>query len=417
MAISEKIKELSDEIKKNAMEGSIKEKTKRGTDIITDTAIMGKKKIENKMEEKKKKLEEERKLIRALEMNVLRDIEVNSTNYPQPLFINKTKEEVVEYCHDFYDTVLKIRNKDSNLSLSFGKKISKKTLEKIEDSIGIKIEDDEVPLVCYYGGSKDFFILSSEGIYFKIKHPNVCEIYSTCIEIDKIKRIEIDNENIFKVNGVSVFKVNKDNSAILKKYVSKISTDNLKYTTNEISDEIEEVIEEGELLRIKKGFSEDEKFIFISKGYKYKKINDWIGCTNKKIIISSSVDRNNLNTVNEIRYNDIDYIEFEAINENIPILNILKECNLEIIFKGSKILVEGLKSETAKRIVDITHKTKEELFLKGNIDSSLNEGNSIIKEDIKEIIKKIEALAGLKEALIISDKEFEIKKKELLDRI
>lgn len=403
--------------KKSAMEDSIREKTKRGTAIITDVAIMGKKNIENKMEESKNKLEEQRKLIRALEIELLRDVERNSTTYSNSLFINKTKEEIVEYCQDFYDVVLKIRGKDSNSPLSFGKKISKKILEKIENSIGIKMESGEVPLVCYYGGSKDFFILSSEGIYFKIKHPSICEIYSTFIQIDKIRKIEIDNENIFKVNGVNVFKISKNNSAMLKKYINKISTDNLKYSDSEISDEIEEIIEEEELIRIKKGFLEDEKFIFISKGYSNKKAKDWIGCTNRKIIISSSVDRKNLNIVNEVKYNDIDYIESEAINENIPILNILKECNLEIIFKGSKILVEGLKSETAQTIVDITHKIKEELFVQSKIDESLNKGKSLIKEDINEIINKIEALVGLKYALIISDEEFEIKKKELLDRI
>ena len=406
MGIADKVKEIGEEIKKSASESGIKEKAKCASMIITDTVEKGKKNIENKMEENKKRLEEQRKFIEMLEKNLSKDIENNLINYESAIFNDKSIDEIIEYCNDFYQVVLNIRGKEASINLTFGEKISEKNIAKIQDVLEISMEEEK-PLVCYYGGSKDFWILTNQGLYFKIKHPVECEIYSSCIDTYKIRNIKIDEENNFKINDVSVFKVDKNNAYILRKYMNKLSTKNITYSEDEISKEIEEVINEEELTKIKSYFKPQERFIFIAKNYNSKKPNDWIGCTNNKIIISSGTDSSGVKIINEIKYEDIDYIESESVKDAIAVLNMFKESNLEIIFNGNKILVEGLKIDIASQIVEITEKLKKE--------NKKDEYTEYKEND--NIIAKIEELARLKDAGILTEEEFSIKKKELLERI
>lgn len=410
MGISERVKELSEEIKKTVEDSGLKEKAKCATMIISDTVEKGKKEFEAKMEESKQKIEKQKMFVEALQNEAKLNVIEAAQVYQSSLFEGLDGEELVEFTDNFYQKLIRIGNANQANNLSFGNNISEKNIDRIKDILEVSFEE-ELPLICYYGGSKDFWILTTNAIYARIKHYREMEIYTVIIENDNIQNISVDkDEDIFTVNGVKLFKVDENKKKILQKYFNKATEKEFSISKEEISNEIEEQIEAHNIVKIKSNFENDEYFMLLVKGYNNKKPSEWLSCTNRKIILCERHTSDGAEVLTQLGFENIAYIGTEIINDGIPVIGMFRECILEIVVQGNKIKVQGLTIKSAEEIIELVNENKKSIIFKEPIEKST--------EPVKlDEISQIEKLAKLKEAGIITESEFESKKKELLARI
>lgn len=404
MALTDKVKEISEEIKKTVEESGIKDTAISAGMIITDTAKKGKETIENKIEENRQKLQEQKQFLSDVQNETYTRIAENSVLYGKPMFLNVSSSKLLSYCNDFNKNIYNFYKSEIKKPLYFSQSIPARTIEKIKNIYEFKDDTEEI-LMCYYGGSKDNYVLTTNCFYFNIKHYNETLIYTLSIDLDKISEIEIDDvTNDLKINDVPLFKVDEDKKYILNKFFSKLKAQELSFSDDEISKEIEKLIDIDELEKIKESMSLSEKFIYFARSY--NKNSESIICTSNKLIIKSlKVD--GITVVNSILYKNIDYIDIEDLNDAISILNIFKQGSLEIIYKGSKIKINNIALDDAKKIVEIVN------GLRKNNDDCIN----LNKESSEDIFVKIEKLSKLKDMGAINEDEFNEKKKELLARI
>ena len=352
MALTDKVKEISEEIKKTVEESGIKDTAISAGMIITDAAKKGKETIENKIEDNRQKLQEQRQFLSDLQNETYTMIAENSVLYGNLMFNDIAPSKLISYSSGFSRDIYNFYKAEIKKPIYFAQDIPGRTIEKIKNIYEFKDDTEEI-VMCYYGGSKDNYVLTTRCLYFNIKHYNEALIYSLSIDLDKISTIEVDEiTNDFKINNVPVFKVDEDKKYLLNKFFSKINAKELGFSDDEISKEIERLVDNKDLEKIKESMDLNEKFIYFARAY--NKNDEKIICTNNKLVIKS-VKVDGITVVNSILYNNIDFIDIEDENDAISILNIFKQCSLEVIYNGSKIVIKNIASDDAKKIVQIVN--------------------------------------------------------------
>lgn len=171
MALTDKVKEISEEIKKTVEESGIKDTAISAGMIITDTAKKGKETIENKIEENRQKLQEQRQFLSDVQNETYTRIAENSVLYGKSMFLNVSSSKLLSYCNDFNKNIYNFYKSEIKKPLYFSQSIPARTIEKIKNIYEFKDDTEEI-LMCYYGGSKDNYVLTTNCFYFNIKHYN-----------------------------------------------------------------------------------------------------------------------------------------------------------------------------------------------------------------------------------------------------
>lgn len=405
MAITDKMKELGFEIKKTVEEKGIKDTAISAGMMITDTARKGKETFENKIEENKMKLEKQRQHITDIQNNIYTEIIENKMLLGNPLFNHMNQSLLVSFTEDFYCNVYNFYKCDVKKPLYFCPNIPSRIVDKIKNIYEfIGNDSEEKILLCYYGGSKDNFVLTSKYFYFTSKHFEECIIYGLSIDCDNICTISVDEiTRELMINNVPIFRVDSDKIKVINKYFGKILSGNLSFSEQEISSEIEDILDEKELYKIKESLKPKEIFKYIAKNY--SKNETTIVCTTNKMLLKSNKS-DGLSTINEIQYKNIDFIDIDDKNDNIVVLNIFKGVSLEIIFQGTKIKINEINLEDARRIIEVVNASREKM-----------QKDAPSKNSNQDIFIKIEKLAKLKDVGAITFEEFNDKKQELLNRL
>lgn len=446
MNIIDKFKGIGEDLKQTVKESEIKDMAKATGMIFTEAAIKGKKEIEAKIEENKQKIEEGRKFIASLSIDVINQIETNCSKVSAEVgdfnyFHEEDIEKILSFTNEFYERIFIVDEDFKNSKVSFGSYISRrrgyeiisrfKTKSGEEDSL----DEIEIPLVSYYGGSSEYFLLSDKALYFRGKHISEGVIYSNKIDLMKVEKIELcDNEEsaILSINGVDVLKVDKSSLYILQNYFNKINIKNYIITEEEVAREVEKELENrvGEVIyyRIKSYLSADEYFVFLSSRDNSKDKSTFTICTNKQILIINKNDSSEEEElVSRLIYNDIVYIGLEETSEYKSmfsmVIDLFKDTTLEIILSGNKFKIETLKRVECERIIKIVNEYNREKYVKKqDLNENKEEAENIYADNgpvmVKEdIVGQIRELAALKNEGILTEEEFQAKKVELLSRI
>ncbi len=447
MSIIDRFKEMGEGIKKTVEESEIKDMAKATGMILTEAAIKGKKELEAKIEENRKKIEEERKFVASLSIDVTNKIEVNSSKESVDIgyfnyFHEEDIEDILSFTNEFYERIFIVNEGYKNSKVSFGNYIPKRCGDEVILHYSAKddnslLDELEIPLVSYYGGSSDYFLLSNKEFYFKSKHITEGMVYSSKINLSKVEKIDLyDNEDfsILAINGVDVLKVDKSCLYMLQNYFNKTNLKNYAITEEEVARKVEEGLKDrvGEVIfnRIKGYLLEDEYFVFLSSRRSSKDKVTFTICTNKQILIINKYDLlEDEELISRLIYNDIAYIGLEGTSEYKSmfsmITDLFKETTLEIILSGNKLKIESLKLVECERIINIVNKYNREKYVN---TQNLNENKeSVDEENIyakyepvmvqEDFVKQIRELAALRNEGILTDEEFQSKKLELLSRI
>lgn len=447
MNIIDKFKGMSEDLKQTVKESEIKDMAKATGMIFTEAAIKGKKEIEAKIEENRQKIEEERKFIASLSIDVINQIETNCSKVSAEVgdfnyFHEGDIEEILSFTNEFYERIFIVDEDCKNSKVSFGSYISRRRGYEIISRFKTKSEEDlldeiEIPLVSYYGGSSEYFLLSDKAFYFRGKHISEGIICSIKVDLAKVEKIELcDNEEsaILSINGVDVLKVDKSSLYILQKYFNKTNIKNYIITEEEVAREVEKELENrvGEVIyyRIKSYLAADEYFVFLSSRDNSKDKSTFTICTNKQILIINKNDSSEEEElVSRLIYNDIVYIGLEETSEYKSmfsmVTDLFKDTTLEIILSGNKFKIETLKRVECERIIKIVNEYNREKYVKKqdlNENKEEAETENIYADDnpvmVKEdIVGQIRELAALKNEGILTEEEFQAKKVELLSRI
>lgn len=430
MNFVDKIKELGEEIKKTVEDSDIKDKAKCATMIITDAVEKGKKGLETKLEENRQKIEDERNFVLDIQEKTVEEIkEVYNNNLEAGRYFENT-EELLNFTNEYYEKLFMVVENWSLSNFSLGNYIPKRYINTInsvwnKDKKEVCDVDIEIPLFCYYGGSKDYFLLTNEAVYIKGTHPNGDKAYSIKVECEYIQNISIvekDELAVFKINHIDVLKVECENISVIKKYLYLIEQRRYNISDIDVSDEIKRNISSELLEKLSNSMVDDEYFTVLSKKINSNSVESKMVCTNKRIIIISSDAKADLEIINTIKYEDIMYIGIET--GNVPVISLLqdifKDSVLEIIVNGSKIRIDKLNRVEAERILFTVNKSKREIYddnMFSNNETSQNEEKyegSVVDENI---IGQIRDLSGLRNDGILTEEEFQEKKRDLLSRI
>lgn len=297
MSILKKVKELGAEIVKTVDESGIKDNVKCATIIIKDTVEKGKNDFEAKIEESKRKVEEEKKRLTSLSID--KEEKINNSLQTELYFIDLEKAE--KLANDFNEKICCISSISKDTKLAFGNGCEEKNITKIlsnwnkvDDNTEDLIFDEERPVVtdeavlkvvdssinnepseydstekervilCYNGGKKGSLLLSNENFYLNLKHPLEELLYLVKIPTENINNIEVikeNDKNILTINNVQVGIIDVNIVALLEKYFDKLREKNYEVLITDIIEEVKKVrfVESQVVIQIINDLIEKEK--------------------------------------------------------------------------------------------------------------------------------------------------------------
>ena len=131
MNIIDKFKGIGEDLKQTVKESEIKDMAKATGMIFTEAAMKGKKELEAKIEGNRQKIEEERKFIASLSIDVINQIETNCSKVSAEVgdfnyFYEEDIEEILSFTNEFYERIFIVDEDFKNSKVSFGSYISRR---------------------------------------------------------------------------------------------------------------------------------------------------------------------------------------------------------------------------------------------------------------------------------------------------
>ena len=211
----------------------------------------------------------------------------------------------------------------------------------------------------------------------------------------------------------------------LNKYFQCIANHDFDITDEEVDQLIRKKIGDKVLLSLRKYMVDDEVFIYFAWGINSLTAKDYIVCTDKQIILVDREMAGMTENVRQFYYEDITSVnviqntksgDWTADLISSAISSATKTCDMAITVAGSVIRIDTLFKVEAERVAAVYREMRTKI--KG-VASQPQVVQQVVtpKKEEDSPIEKIQKLAQLKDAGILSEEEFNQKKTELLSRI
>lgn len=344
-----------------------------------------------------------------------------------------TNDELLKFTKDFYEKILLPANSVSKSCISMYPYIQDKEIKGFKNSV-LGIKESETPIIYLKDSMYQEFLITSEGLYFKVKAPEtegdkyfaIGRIPNETISSYKVVKDEAKYSflvNEVKITELPIVDGQAEDFITLNNYFTCISSKDFDITNEEINDLVKEKIGPKIYGEIKKYMIyDDELLVYFAWGADSISAKDYIVCTNKQIIV---MDRELFGATSNIKQ-----LYYEDITSAVTIQNsgsstlggflldaaltmAFKQCDLQITAAGAITRINTLNKVEAERVIAIYHE-----FRKKSKESS-SQPQVIVKESEPkvDVIAQIKELAALKDAGILTEEEFSEKKAELLKRL
>ena len=282
---------------------------------------------------------------------------------------------------------------------------------------------NESPIFMILGKNQQKVFLSSRALYFKKAFDEEATFFCVGnIPIDKIKTLSYqkDGDNyIFSCNQVII--LNSKNGFELdinafQLYISRIQNRDFAITNEQIDALIKEKIGDKILEIVQEYVYEDELLLYFAWGCDSITAKDFIVCSDKQMVVLDREAFGLTKNVKQFYYEDV--TSMATLQETNGLLDLaltaaLSVCDLEISVAGAKERLNTLYPYEAEKAVKVYRECRR------NIKESNKQPQVVVQSSAPavDIVEQIQKLNGLKEAGILTEEEFNIKKAELLAKM
>lgn len=282
---------------------------------------------------------------------------------------------------------------------------------------------NESPIFMILGKNQQKVFLSSRALYFKKAFDEEATFFCVGnIPIDKIKTLSYqkDGDNyIFSCNQVII--LNSKNGFELdinafQLYISRIQNRDFAITNEQIDALIKEKIGDKILKIVQEYVYEDELLLYFAWGCDSITAKDFIVCSDKQMVVLDREAFGLTKNVKQFYYEDV--TSMATLQETNGLLDLaltaaLSVCDLEISVAGAKERLNTLYTYEAEKAVKVYRECRR------NIKESNKQPQVVVQSSAPavDIVEQIQKLNGLKEAGILTEEEFNIKKAELLAKM
>ncbi len=342
-------------------------------------------------------------------------------------FKNTNREELTSFTKTFFDRIVLPASSVANTRIKMNPYIDAKELGKLTS--GLKgYESGETILMDVKAEGKQEITLSDRALYFSLAIDEDPKFFASGrIPIEQISILSTEEAGgncLFKCDEYTLAsfaadKVTLEDFASLKNYFKCIAEHDFEITDEEVDALIREKIGQNVLSEVKKYLVyDDEIFVYFAWGLNSLTAKDYIVCTNKQIILVDREMGGMTANIRQFYYEDITSVNtLQNTNSGDLTVDLLsnaitaatKTCDMVITVAGSSIKVSNLYKIEAERVASVYHEMKKQAKL------AKEQPQQVVKED--GAIEKIQKLAQLKDAGVLTEEEFEKKKAELLTQI
>lgn len=282
---------------------------------------------------------------------------------------------------------------------------------------------NESPIFMILGKNQQKVFLSSQALYFKKAFDEEATFFCIGnIPIDKIKTLSYqkDGDNyIFSCNQVTI--LNSKNGFELdinafQLYISRIQNRDFAITNEQIDALIKEKIGDKILKIVQEYVYEDELLLYFAWGCDSITAKDFIVCSDKQMVVLDREAFGLTKNVKQFYYEDV--TSMATLQETNGLLDLaltaaLSVCDLEISVAGAKERLNTLYTYEAEKAVKVYRECRR------NIKENNKQPQVVVQSSAPavDIVEQIQKLNGLKEAGILTEEEFNIKKAELLAKM
>ncbi len=337
--------------------------------------------------------------------------------------------QLLSFTKDFYDRLMLPAMSVALTNVSMYPYIDGKVLEKAKSSISEYIDSD-TPIILIKAENSQFVLITDKSLYFAIALEEDKKYLATgrvdISEIDKFEFVSNDSTaevicDAFTLASFKAGKVISEDFLSLTKYFDCLAKKDFEITAEEVDALVKEKIGAKVADEVKKYMVfDDEQFVYFAWGLDSLAAKDYIICTNKQIIV---VDREAFGATSNIKqfyYEDITSASTEQNSNSSDLTGYLidtaitaatKTCDLYFSVAGARTKIKTLYKTEAERIVALFHQFRKEAKTAAAQPQVIIQQAAPAADDPLEQLKK---LNSLKEAGIITQEEFDAKKKQLL---
>lgn len=343
---------------------------------------------------------------------------------------NTSKDELVAFSKNFFDKIVLPASSVSNTKIKMIPYIDDKLIGKIKAKYE-GIEADETIILVLSAEDKQEIVLTDRALCFSLAIPEDAKFFATGrVGIENISMLStgyVDGKCVFKCDeyelaSFTADKVTLEDFASLNNYFKCIAEHDFNITDEEVDQLIRQKIGDKVLAEVKKYMVyDDESFVYFAWGINSLTAKDYIVCTNKQIILVDREVAGMTENVRQFYYEDITSVNVLQNTKSgdwtvdliaNAITSATKTCDMVITVAGSNIRVSNLFKIEAERVAAVYHEMKKQSKL------AASKPQVVQAQPVTESpIDKLQKLAQLKDAGIISEEEFNQKKVELMSQI
>jgi|GEM_PF-949170 len=344
------------------------------------------------------------------------------------LFITASDDVIVSYTSDFFDKLLLPANSSSATKIDMHPYEERvlKTVSKtfptynLQEKFLFRIKDSKGQIL----------ILTTSNLYFKIVFPENNSFFGVGF-LPKEKLFDLSiNEDVaqiqLRVNNIPLITspvdaIEKFDIITLSEYLYRIKNNDFIITDDQVNAFIQSKIDPSTLEILKPFIETDDKLVYFAWGLDTIDSKKFIICTNKKIVLYEGDPK----ALKHFNYDEIASITTQQSAVSFLDLSLTLGMNpndMEIHTIDSSIeKINILYSREAEKVIQIYNRYKKDGSTKEPQETShsgqeeTNTGQSAVPQE--DPIAMIEKLAALKEKGIITEEEFNQKKKDLLDKL
>lgn len=347
------------------------------------------------------------------------------------VFSGADEEKVLKFTKEFYEKILLPGSKTSSSIISMHPYIDNKKVKafgKTFPGYGANAK----PVIYIKDDDGQEILLTTNNFYFKLSLPENSKYFGIgsipCADIDLFSFEPRENQKYvikcdqYEITEISLQKAYAQDFISLSEYFRCFQSNDFDITDEEVDKLIQQKIGSKIYSDIKKYMVyDDELVLFYAGGLDSLTASDYVACTTKQIII---VDREMLGTtanVKQFYYEDITSMAtVQNSNSNDLLVAVIdsaltaafKLCDLVITVAGSQNRINTLNIIEAGRVIAIYHEKRKE------VRENKNTSQVVVQQNNQpDILEQIEKLSKLKEAGILTEEEFTIKKTELLAKL
>lgn len=347
------------------------------------------------------------------------------------IFHNLETSVIDKFTKEYYEMMVLPGSRPNITCLTMKPNISEKAVKAMVKNF-TSYDGTEIPIVHVKENNGFELILTQNNLFFRFKYQGNKDIWSEeKIPVQQINAIQVElKEGIGEVliNGVKLEEVKisgcyKQDFISLNHYFARLIKQDFVMEVEQIDSNIREKIGDNIYGQVKKYFiDEDEKLLFYAGGLDSLTAIDYVACTDQQVIF---VNREMLGATADVKQFYFEDVTSMATIQNsqsndllvamidTALTSALKVCNLEITVAGSKESINTLFLVEATRIIAIYHEARK----KAKQAKQQPIQAAVVQNAEPDILGQIEKLSKLKEAGVLTEEEFAVKKTELLSKL